>query len=172
MRNASVNSAVISRERPSLARSNVCTATPHPSRKVTASSFADGASARGVLAKLRLMRARSDPIEDCTAIEIIEARRDVSCVQFDAAQIDRGRLDGAVAEQDLQDFERVDIRLDCGLRLETHQHGRGKCVPKAMQRAIEPCGSEGCRKRSRESRASYADAMAIKEQVYWWPILW
>src|SRR6266849_5638040 len=117
MRNASANSAVSSRERPSLARSKFCAHVPHSSRKVTTSPFANAASARGVLAKLRLMRARSDPIDDRTAIEIIEARRDLSCVQFDAAQIDRGRLNGAVAKQDLQDLERVDIRLERGLRL-------------------------------------------------------
>src|SRR5260370_37937586 len=117
MRNASANSAVSSRERPSLATSKLWASAPHSSRKVTTSLFADGASAPGVLAKLRFTRARSDAIDDCTAIEIIEARRDLSCVQFDAAQIDSGCLGGGVAEQGLQGLEGVCIRRDRGLPL-------------------------------------------------------
>src|SRR5260370_25737904 len=104
MRNASANSAVSSRERPSLATSKLWASAPHSSRKVTTSLFADGASAPGVLAKLRFTRARSDAIDDCTAIEIIEARRGLSRVQFDAGQKDRGWLAGALDPQELQDL--------------------------------------------------------------------
>src|SRR5580658_9384841 len=107
MRKASANSFVSSCERPSLDRSKTCTTAPHPSRKVTTFSFADGTSVQGALAKWRSMRVRSDRIEDCSAIEIIKARRDLSCMQFDTAQIDRGSLDRAVTEQDLQYLERV-----------------------------------------------------------------
>src|SRR6266446_2179487 len=164
MRKASANSIASSWERPSLAKSKTCTTVPHSSRKVTTSPFAsDGTSAALAPAKRRLMRARSDRIEDCATIEIIKACRDLSFMQFDAAQIDRGGLDRAVTEQDLQYLERVDVRLDRGLCLETHEHRHGEGMAKPMQRAVKPRGAEGHGKCRRESGASYASAMAVEE---------
>ena len=124
--------------------------------------FVASTSAPGETARRRSISAFR-PHRDRAAMKIIKALAQLPLVQLDAAQIDRGGLDRAVAKQDLQHLERVDIRFDRGLCLETHEHGHGKGVPEPVQRAIKPCRSEGHSKCCRESVASYAGTVAVKE---------